>query len=153
MCYLLIDLFGLFYLQNSLFWRRLRRTFLSFVSVLFLSVQYFNFCCALLPQLIFFIVFIKGYFSSIYNSSIQLNICYMKSNNIRLRFIATSSRTSMSYFSRLRAILYFSNNTSLYAILMQGLLISNGFIFLDEGHINLSYSTSLNQYGSLICVK
>ena len=36
---------------------------------------------------------------------------------------------------------------------MYDLTISNGCVFLDEGRIHLSYSTSANQYGSLTWVK
>ena len=61
------------------------------------------------------------------NPSRQLNVCCMKSKNIRLHFIASSFRTSMSYLYWLRAILYCSNSVSLIAILMNGLLISNRF--------------------------
>ena len=75
----------------------------------------------------FIITYIKRNLSRKYNPSIPLNVHCMKWKGIRLRCIASSSRTSMSYFSRLRAILYFSNNTLLFAILIHSLLISNGF--------------------------
>ena len=102
----------------------------------------------------------KKTFSYKYNTSRLLNVCCVKSNNNRLRFIESSFRTSMSYLSRLRAILYCSNNSALIVILIHGLPISNGFyryqmdsFFKDEGHIHISYSTSANQYGYLTCVK
>ena len=77
-----------------------------------------------------FLLYLSKKFPSIYNPSRQLNVCCVKSKNIWLRFIASSSRTSLSYFYLLISILYFSNNSSLFAILMHGLMISNGFIFL-----------------------
>ena len=43
--------------------------------------------------------------------------------------------------SRIRAIIYFSNNSSLLAIIMRGLPISNEFIFLDEVNIHFPYVT------------
>ena len=43
------DCSGLF--KNWFFWRRLRCTLLSFVCGIFLSVQFFNFCCTLIPQI------------------------------------------------------------------------------------------------------
>ena len=101
----------------------------------------------------FMIVSIKRYISRKYNPSRRLNVRCMKSNNIWLRFYASSFRTSMSYLSWLRAILYCSNNSSLFAILMHGTPLSNGLFFVDEGQIHFSYSTSANQYGSLTCVK
>ena len=82
-----------------------------------------------------------------------MNVRCMKSKNIWLRFIASSFRTSMSYVSQLRAIIYCSNNSLLFVILMHGTRISNELYFLDEGQINFSYSTSANHYGSLTCVK
>ena len=121
--------------------------------LLYISVWYFTFFCTLLPYLILFCcINQKTFFIHIY-PSIQLNICCMKSRNIRLCFIASSSRTLMSYLSHLRAILYFSNNTSLFAILLQSLLILNGSFFFDESQIYLSYSTSAYHYRSLTCVK
>ena len=134
-------------------WRRLRCTFFYFASGPFFSLQFFNLRCTMLPRLILFDVSVKRKISCKYNPSRRLNICYMKSNNIRLRFIASSFQTSMSCLSQLRAIIYFQNNTSLLSILMHGLPISNGFIFLDEGHVHLSYSTSANHYVSLTYVK
>ena len=99
------------------------------------------------------ILSIKRLFSCKYNPSRRLNVRCIKSKNIWFRFIASSFWTSMSYLSRLRAILYCSNKSSLLAIIINSLPISNGLIFLDEGHINVSYSTLANHYGSLTCVK
>ena len=150
---MLLDLFGFFYSQNSLFWRIIRCTFLFFfleISSLF-SISISSALCFLYWY--YLVVSIKGYFPCKYNPSIRLNVCCIKSKNIRLRFIASSFRTSMSYLSLLRAIIYCSNNTSPIAILMHGLPISNGFFFLDEGHIHFSYSTSANHFGSLTCSK
>ena len=149
----MLDLFGLFYLQTRLFWRRLRCTFLSFVSAPPLPVHFFNFCCALLPRLMFYYRIYQKTFSCKYNTSRRLNVRCMKSRNIRLRFIASSFWTSVSYLSQSRAIIYCSINSSLLAILINGTPISNGLIFLDEGNIHLSYSTPANHYGSLIWVK
>ena len=101
----------------------------------------------------FVIVSIKRHFSCKYNASRRLNVCCMKSNHIWSHFIASSFQTSMSYLSWLRAILYCSNNSSLFAILMHGTPLSNGLFFVDEGQIHLSYYTSANQYGSLTCAK
>ena len=101
----------------------------------------------------FMIVSIKIHLSRKYNPSRQLNVCCMKSKNIRLLFIASSFRTSMSDLSRLRAILYGPNNSSLFAILMHGTHISNALIFKDEGQIHFSYSISANQYVPLTCEK
>ena len=134
------------------FSRRLWCTFLVFFLSSF-SVQSFNFPCTPLLQLISFIAYFKIKLLSIYNSSRRLNVCCMKSKNIRLRFIASSSRTSISHLSRLKAILYCSNNTLLFVISMHGLPISNRYFCLDEGHIHFSYSTLAFQYGSLIFVK
>ena len=106
------------------FWKK-AWMYLPFLFLyLFFYVQSFNYRWTLLPQLIFLIVCIK-----IKTSSRQLNVSRMKSKNIRLLFIASSYRTSMSYLSRLRTILYCSNNCSLFEILIHGLPISNGFIF------------------------
>ena len=82
----------------------------------------------------FMIISIKRHPSCKYNPSRRLNISSMKSNNIWLRFIASSFRIWMSYLSQLRAILYCSNNSSLFSILIHGKLISNRFLyFKDEG--------------------
>ena len=48
--------------KTCFFWRRLRCTFLCFVSGIFSSSQFLRFCCAMLPQLIFMIVSIKRHF-------------------------------------------------------------------------------------------
>ena len=87
----------------------------------FLSDQFLNFRCTLMPRLIIHDRTYQNTFSRKYNPSRRLKFCFIKSKNIRLRFIASSFRTSMSYFHRLRAIIYCSNNTSLPAILMHGL--------------------------------
>ena len=114
MCYLFLDIFGLFYSQNILFWRRLRCTFLflflSYLSLFSLSI-YAALCFLNWSSLI---VSTKRNCLCIYNPFRQLNSCCIKSKNIWLRFIASSFQTSMSYFSRLIAILYCSNNSSLF---------------------------------------
>ena len=48
--------------KKDFFWRSLGCTLLFFVSVLFFSVQSFNFCCTLLPLLIFFLHLAKYFF-------------------------------------------------------------------------------------------
>ena len=83
---------GCFINKKAFFWRRLRCTFLFLFLSFFLS-QSFNFCCTLIPLVMFFIVSIKRHFSPVYNPSRQLNVFYMKSKNLWLRFIASSSRT------------------------------------------------------------
>ena len=126
---MLLNFFGLSYSQNSLFWRRLGCTFLIFVSILFFlfSISTSDELCSLnwFPVE----VSIKRLSSCKYNLSRKLNVCYIKSKNIWLHLIASSFWTSMLYFSRLRAILYCSNNSSIPAIIIHGLPISNGFIF------------------------
>ena len=124
-----------------------------FFSGLFFSVQFFNFCCTLLPRLIFYYHIYQKTFLCIYNPSRRLDVRCIKSNNIWLCFISSSFRTSVSYLYWLRSIIYCSNNTSLLSILIHGKRISNGFIFLDEIQKYLSYSTSKNQDGSLTCEK
>ena len=101
----------------------------------------------------FMVASIKRHSSRKYNPYRRLNFCCMKSRNIRLNFIASSFRTSMSYFYQLRSILYCSKNSSLFAILMHGLWIPKGFVFLDEGKIHFSCSTSAKQYRSLTFVR
>ena len=100
----------------------------------------------------FMIVSIKGHISHKYNPFRILNVCCITSKNIRLIFIVSSFWTSMSYLYQLRDILYCSNNSSFFTILIHGKRISNGS-FLDEGHIYFSYATSANQHGYLTCVK
>ena len=125
-------------------------SFRPFFSVQFLTVL--TALCFLDWSLM--IVSIIGKLSCKYNPSRILNVSCMKSKNIQLHFIASSFWTSMWYLSRLRAIIYFSNNSSLLEILMHGTPISNGLIFFKgEGHIRFSYFTSAKQYGSLTCVK
>ena len=46
------DLFWFSYSQNRFFWRRLRFTFPSFLSGLYLSVQFYNIRCTPLPHFI-----------------------------------------------------------------------------------------------------
>ena len=75
------------------------------------------------------LIYIKRNILCKYNPSRQFNVRCIKSKNIWLHFIASSFRTSMSYFSRLRVIAYCLNNSSLIALLMHGTPISNGFIF------------------------
>ena len=99
------------------------------------------------------IVSIKRHTSCKYNLPRRLNIRFIRSKNIMLYFIASSFRTSVSYLSPLRAILYCSNNSSLFAILMHGTRISNRLNILYKVQIYLSYSTSANHYGSLTFVK
>ena len=118
-------MFGLSYSQNSLFWRRLGCTFLFFCSFFLFGLSTSAALCFL--DRFFIIVSIKRLFSCKYNLSIQLNVCCVKSKNIRLRFIVSSLWTSISYLFRLRDILYCSNNSSLISIIMHGLPISNGF--------------------------
>ena len=96
----------------------------------FFSVYDFNFRYTLLPRLILYYCIYQRTFSCKYNPSRRLNVCSMKSKNIRLHFIASSFWSSISYLSCLRAIIYCSNNTSLLVIIMHGLPISNVFIFL-----------------------
>ena len=102
----------------------------SFFSVLFFlfSLSFSSATCVL--DWFSVIVYIKKLVSCKYNPSRRLNVRCMKSKNIQLRFIVSSFWTSMSYLSRLRAILYCSNNSSLLSIIIHGLPISNGFIFL-----------------------
>ena len=112
---MLLNFFGLSYSPNILFFRRLGCTFLFFVSVLFslFSISTSSALCFL--NWSFLIASIKRHVSSIYNPSRILNVRCTKSKNIRLRFIASSSRTSMPYLSLLRSIIYCSNNSSLFA--------------------------------------
>ena len=124
-----------------------------FFNGLLFSVQFFDFRYTILPRLIFFDCICHLKKSCEFNISRRLNVRCIKSKNILLCFIASSFWNSMLYLLQLRAIIYCSNNTSLLAILMHSLPISNGFFFLDEGRIHLSYSTSTNKYGSLICAK
>ena len=58
----------------------------------------------------------------------------------------------MALLSCLKAFLYFSNNSSLFAILMHGLSIPIGLFCEDVYHIHCSYSTFAKQYGSLTSV-
>ena len=111
---------GCFIHKTDFFWIRLRSTFLYFVSGHFFSVQFFNFRCTLLYQLIFYDCIYQTIYSLKYDPSRRLNVRCMKSKNIWLRFIASQFRTSMSYLSQLRSILYCVNNTSLLAISMHG---------------------------------
>ena len=76
------------------------------------------------------VVSMKINYVSIYHPSRRLNIRSIKSKYVLLRFIALSYLTSTSYLYQLRAILYYWKNTSLFAISMHVLLISNVFIFL-----------------------
>ena len=120
----------------------------------FLSVQFSISAAICFFNWSFMIVSIKIHISCKYSPYRRLNVHCMKSKNIRLQFIASSFRNLMLYFSRLRSIIYCSNNSSLFEILMHGTRISNGFVFFkDEGQIHFSYSTSSNQYGYLTCVK
>ena len=148
----MLELFGLSYSQNSLFLEKAwmyRPYFFSFFFLLthstYATICFLNW----FPM----IVSIKKRFSCKYNPSRRFNVRFLKSNNIQLCFIKSSFWNSMSYLSRLRAIIYCSKNSSLLAIIMHSLLISNGLLFLGEGPIHFSYSTFANQYGSLICVK
>ena len=86
-----------------------------FVSFLFPLFSISIFSALYFLNWYYLILSIKRHFACIYNPSRILNVRCMKSKDIRLRFIASSSRTSMSYLSQLRAILYFSNNTSIFA--------------------------------------
>ena len=90
----------------------------------------FQFLLHFASSIDFLWLYLSKYFLCIYNPSRRLNVYCMKSKNIWLRFIASSFKTSMSPLSRLRAIPYCSNNSSLPAILFHGLPISNEFIFL-----------------------
>ena len=100
----------------------------SFLLVMdFFSLFSFSISAAIcLLNWSFVIISIKIHISRKYN---RLKVCCMKSKNIWLRFIASSFSTSMSYFSRFKAILYCSNNSSIFAILMHGTQLSNGFFF------------------------
>ena len=98
-------------------------------SGLFFFVQFFNFRYTLLLQY-YIISYIKRHISRKYNPYRRLNYHCIKSKNIWLRFIPSSFRTSMLYLSQLKSILYCSNSSSLFAILMHGTWISNGFFFI-----------------------
>ena len=98
--------------------------FLDFSSLFSFSVS--SALCFLIWY--FIIASIKRYLSYKYNPTSWLNVLCMKLNNIWSRFIASSFRTSMSYLSQLRSILYCSNNSSFFSILMHGSWIPNVFI-------------------------
>ena len=102
----------------------------SFIFFLaFFSLFSFSIYAALFFLVWYFVITsIKRHISCKYNPYSWLNICCMKSKNVWLRFIVSSFRTSMSYLSQLRAILYCSNNTSLFAVLFHGKRIPNGSI-------------------------
>ena len=99
-----------------------------------IPVPFFLFSTSITTELCFLnwfstIVSIKRISSCQYNASRQLNVCWMKSKNIWLLFIVSSLWTSMSYFSLLRDILYYSNNSSLLAIIIHGLKFQMDSIF------------------------
>ena len=82
--------------QNRLSLIRLRCIFLFFVLFYLFIISTSAAICFL--NWYSLIVSIKRHFSSIYNPYRQLNVCCMKSKNIWVRFIASSSWISMSYF-------------------------------------------------------
>ena len=77
----------------------------------------------------------------------------MKSENSRLHFIASSFWISISYFSQFRAIVYCSNISWFFAILMHGSCIPNWLIIIKWMSNIFILLHFCKNYESITCVQ